>query len=1043
MNIPKLAVARPTFITCLVLLIFFAGLVSQRKLPVSLFPETDVPFISISTIYPGAGPKEIELSISKYLEDELSTVEGLKKVSAISQDSLSLVWVEFRTGMNLDAVEQRVRDRVSLARNRFPREAEAPIVERFNPSNQPVITVFLSSAEMNRIQLTSWAEQDLKPALARIPKVGRIDIVGGQKRQIDVVIDPKKIDAYRLPLLQVASALQGTGANVPAGSLSFGSQEIALRSFGQFNTLTDINNKVVAFGSGETPIRVKDLGRAEDSSVRVKSKAFYKGQQGVLLQVYRQTGANTIAVADAVKQEIQRIDSSNAKNKGPSLTVVRDGSKMIRDNIADVWESIVIGVILTIVVVYFFLGSMRSTLITGFAIPNSLLGAFILMGIAGFSVNILTLLALSLCVGLLVDDAIVVRENIFKHMERGEAPKVAAVEGANEVAMAVVAVTAAILAMFGPVGFLSGVTGQFFREFGLVICFAVMVSLFDAMAVAPMLSAYWGGGAAHHGFQKWNPFHYLVKGFDHFQTLLEKGYAGFLRRSMRWPLLTMATVAGISVGLMSTASHLPSGFLPADQSREFNVKVNLPAGYNLESSYTVAKKIDEYLAKHRYVDYTVLTVGNANQELHKADVYVKLKSQKQRDNLKASDVRDVIRKELAELKGIPKQAQIFVIQTDITGGGFRPFTMVVQTKHMEELAGVAARVFELANKHPDLISPDMELRPGGQELQVKLIPGQAERFGVNAQTVGMEMRARLEGLEVAKLREDGYEYDIKLKTNEAPNIWLERRHEILVPNINMTPVDLRKVASFERLQSPAKIERVNRAYSARITADLQQGASIAHIMEDFDQLVLTLENEVPGVSRIYEGDAESFTEMSESMSMAFLFGVILLFLVLASLYESFLMSFLNIITLPLAVSGAFLSLYLLKEGLNIYSVIGILLLLGVATKNSILLIDTAIERLKSDHDDFSLAKASDDILQSSVRRLRPILMTSLALIAGCVPIAIGLNEASAQRTGMGVAIVGGTLTSTLFTLVLVPSMILFVEKMKHFIRGVRKPQLKE
>jgi HAE1 family hydrophobic/amphiphilic exporter-1 len=1024
MSIPALSVRRPVFIASIVLLMLFTGAYSLFKLPVSLFPETNVPFISITTLYPGAGPREVELAISKHLEDELSTIEGVKKTAANSQDSLSLVWVEFRTGINMDSVEQRVRDRVALAASKFPREAETPVIERFNPSNQPVITVFLRSKTKDRIQLTTWAEQELKPFFARIPKVGRIDILGGQRRQIDIVIDPEKISQYRIPLLQIANSLEMGGKNIPAGSLQSGSEEIGLRSVGQYTSLEDIDRKVVTFGNGETSIRVRDLGRAVESSERLKSKAFFGGEQGVVLQVYRQSGANTLAVADAVKKEIEKINVESAMTGAPEIVLVRDGSKMIRDNVFDVWESIVIGVVLTIIIVYFFLGSMRSTLITGFAIPNSLLGAFVLMAAAGFSINILTLLALSLCVGLLVDDAIVVRENIFKHMEGGMPAKEAAVVGANEVAMAVVAVTAAIIAMFGPVGFLQGVTGQFFREFGLVVCFAMLISLFDAMAVAPMLSAYWGGKIQHGGRSLLG---FLVRAFDRFQSWLERLYEAFLKGSTRFPLLTILVVSLASIGLATTIVHLPSSFLPADESPEFNVRVQLPVGTNLEATAAVAAKVDDAIAKNPVVAYTLVTVGNAMQELHEADIYVRLKPPKERTGLMPSMVRDQVRQQLGQLQDLPQGTEVRVLQNDITGGGFRPFTLVIQTKKLEELEGVATKIYEFVKKHPGLIDPELELRPGIQELQVQLKDSQAVRFGVTPHTVGMEMRARIEGLEVGKLRDGGYEYDIKLKTNDPSQLWLERKQEILVPNINMTPVDLRRVAEFSKIRSPAKIERVNRSYATRIIADMVPGANIAQIIEEVDTVIAEVQNQVPGVNRLYEGDAESFEEMATSMSLAMMFGVVLLFLVLSSLYESFLLAFLNIITLPLAMSGGVFALYALNDGLNIYSTIGMLLLLGVATKNSILLIDTANHRLKSGIIS-SYPETVTAIIESSVRRLRPILMTSLALIAGCIPIAIGLNEASAQRTGMGITIVGGTVSSTLFTLVLVPSLLLLVEK---------------
>ncbi len=1035
MSLPSLSVKRPVFISSIVLLMVFTGLVSLKKLPVSLFPETNVPFLSVTTLYPGAGPREVELSVSKPLEDELATIEGVKKIAASSQDSLSLVWVEFRTGMNMDAVEQRLRDRVALARSRFPAEVKDPVIERFNPSQQPVVGLFVGGDSMSPVELGSWVEQELKPALARIPKVGRIDIIGQKKRQIDILVDPAKVEQYRIPLLQMAQSLKNGGSNIPAGNLISGNEEVSLRAVGQYATLEDIENKVIAFGNGETSIRVRNMGKAIDTAARERSQAFYGDKRGVILQIYRQSGANTLEVADRVKKEVEKLNKER-KGKTPEIVLVRDGSRMIRDNVDDVWESIAIGVVLTILIVYLFLGSLRSTLITGFAIPNSLLGAFVLMAVAGFSINILTLLALSLCVGLLVDDAIVVRENIFKHIEQGMPPKEAAVFGANEVAMAVVAVTAAVISMFGPVGFLQGVTGQFFREFGLSVCFAMIVSLYDAMAVAPMLSAYWAG-AKGHGQGGFSPFGFLLRAFDRFQSWLERSYGRLLSWTSRAPFVSIVVITAISIGLATRVTSLPSGFLPVDESPEFNVRIQLPSGSNLETTAKVARYVDHYIGESPFVSYTVLTVGNALQEVHKADIYVRLKAPKERQGYMPSEIRDVIRNELQSLKDLPAGTELRVLQNDITGGGFRPFSLVLQTKDLGELEKASQKVFAALSKNPSLIAPDFELRPGSRELQVRLKDAEAERFGVTPFTVGSEMRARVEGIEVGHLRERGYEYPINLTTKDSADLWLLRSQDILVPNVNMTPVDIRKVASFAEVRSPSKIERVNRAYATRIVADLKAGSRITDIMQEVDQILAEVAKEVPGVTRLYEGDAESFEEMAESMSLAMLFGIVLLFLVLSSLYESFLLALLNILSLPLAISGAIFALWLFHDGLFIYSVIGVLLLLGVATKNSILLIDTANHRLK-DESLLTLEDKRAAIVEASTRRLRPILMTSLALIAGCIPIAIGLNEASAQRTGMGIAIVGGTVTSTLFTLFLIPALVLLVETWRQF--GKRPPQ---
>lgn len=1036
MSIPALSVKRPIFITSLVLLLLFTGWQAMRGMPVNLFPQAELPFITISTLYPGAGPREVETSISKPLEDELATLEGMKKITATSQDSLSIVLVEFQAGLPLDTLEQRLRDRVARAKAEFPKDTEEPIIERMNASNDPILTVFIESDKMNRTELTDWADQDLKPLLSRVPKVGRVDILGGTKREIHVEIDPKKLGDYRIPLLSIAQSLESSGQNVPGGSLNLGDKEMGVRSLAQFEKLSDLEQKLVSFANLESGIRIKDMGRVVDTTEKERTKAFMNGKEGIVAQIYKQSGANTVSVTDAAKKEVQRLNEQFQASGGPKLTIARDGSQMIRDSIFDVWESIIIGILLTVVVVYFFLGSMRSTVITGFAIPNSLLGAFVFMSLFGFSLNILTLLALSLCVGLLVDDAIVVRENIFKQIEAGKEPKRAAIDGANEVAMAVVAVTAAVLSMFGPVAFLTGTVGQFFREFGLTICFAMLISLFDAMAVAPMLSAYWGGKAAHIHEKTKNPIRKLVQKFDHFQSWLERKYQALLNRALHFPVTTVTIVIAVAAGLTWAASHLPGSFLPVDQSSEFSVTVKMPSGTSIQATTEVAKKVEAEVRRAGSIETTVLTVGNTQQELNVARVFVKLKKKSERADKKPSEIRDQTRAALRENLKLPEGAEVLVVQADIGSAGVRPFSLLIQTSERDRLKPIAERVYAQMKELNSFISPTLEARPGGQEIQVELKSDQAQKLGVSPGTAGTEVRGRIEGLEVGKFRENGREYDIKLTTNDPSELWVERKREILVPNVNMVPVDLRQVADFKILESPAKIERVNRSYTVRITSDLGS-EGLTKALSDVTKILEEEKKTSPDLKYMFEGDAESYDEMSASTGKALLFGIVFLFLVLASLYESFLLSFLNIVTLPLAVCGAFFALLIMQDSLHLYSMIGMLLLLGVATKNSILLVDTAKERLAQSDGKETLEEAKEGIASASVRRLRPILMTSLALIAGTIPIAVGLNEASAQRTGMGIAIVGGTISSTLFTLIFIPALLILVEKAKIWFRTKR------
>lgn len=1010
MSIAKLSVNRPIFISSIVLLILFAGWRSLTSLPVSLFPDTPMPWIAVTTVYPGAGPSEIESAITQPLEDEIASLEGVKKVSSTSQESVSVIWVEFHLDVALDGAEQRLRERAAQASAKFPRDAELPTLERFNPSNQPVLSIFVKSKSMDRVNLTDWTERELRVALTRIPKVGRVEILGGQKPEVWISLDSKRLGLARLPLLQVAQSLKDSGSNVPAGSFTNGGNETTLSSIAQFTSLDDVRNRVVAFGSGERSFHVSDLGTVEWGAEKERSQVFRNGVQGIIVNLYKQSGANTIQVADLARAEIDKVSQELTQSGDLSIEVIQDGSKPIRDNIFDVWESIALGILLTIIVVYLFLGSFRSTVITGFAIPNSLLGAFLLMAVFGFSVNIMTLLALSLSVGLLVDDAIVVRENIFKHREAGSSARDAAINGANEVALAVVAVTAAILAMFGPVGFLKGVTGQFFREFGLTVCFAVLVSLFDAMAVAPMLSAYWGGHAALIHQKRTNPLQWLVRRFEKLQNHLEDLYRRALSLAVQSPWRSLGILFIASISLASVVTKTPSSFLPTDQSDTFSVQVTLNPGVALSTTAKVAKHIAAKVSEVPSVDHLTIQVGNASQEINRASILVKLKGPSDRSGKSPSEIREQVREMLnLTVKGVPENPEVYVSQNDISGSGMRPFNLVIQAKNLRQAEEVARAVYAKIQSYDNLVSPVIELKPGSKQLQIQMDSKGAGLLGINPVTAGLEVRGRLEGLKVGRFRSEGKEYDLRLKTLDPARNWYKRDQEILVPNLNFNPVDLRKAAQFVEVVGPSRIERLNRLYSVRITADLADGAGLGEILKVVDGYVREAAQGRGDIKHVYEGDSESYEEMSESMGTATLFGLVLLFLVLASLYESFLLSALNLFSLPLAISGALFAIWLKGETLNIYSLIGVLLLLGVATKNSILLVESVHE--------------GGNLIHACVKRLRPILMTSLALMAGTLPIAIGLNEASAQRTGMGIAILGGTITSTLFTLFLIPCLL--------------------
>lgn len=1020
MNLADISIRRPTFITCIILVMLAVGYFFMTRLGVDLFPNVTFPVVTVTTPYLGAGPAEIETLVSKPLEDEISTISGIKRLSSINQEGVSVVVAEFTLETDVKFAEQQIRDRVGSAKRKLPLDIKEPVIRRIDPADQPILILALK-ADLDESKLYDVANEFIRPKLEQVNQVGLVEVVGGRKREIRVELDRNKLKAREIPASLVSARLAAAGEDVPVGKVNEGKREIVFRSLGQFSDLAAIEKTIVSFFGSDVPVTVKDLGKVTDGLVDEKSKAYVNGKRSLFIYVFKQSGSNTISVVKALKKRIEEINRNNQIAKGkPELTIVRNGSIWIDANVTDVKESIFTGAMLAVLVVFFFLANGRSTIITGLALPNSLIGAFILMTIAGFTINIMTLLALSLSVGLLIDDAIVVRENIFRHLEQGKTAKQAALEGTAEVRLAVIATTLTVIAVFGPVGFLKGVTGQFFKEFGLTICFAMMISLFDALTIAPMLSAYFAGSTHEHGK---GVVGRMLASFDRFQTALENRYEKILRYSLDHPtkVLTMSFV--VFFFSMATVRWVPKTFLPAQDAGEFAVSVDLPPGTNLDEMAKVALAIDEKIRSHPEVQVSALTVGSRDGDANQAEFYVHLVPAKAR-KMNTSQVKEVLRTELKDFA----YANPKVKDYDAVGGGMRPFNVNIVGTDQKELERVALAAFEKVKKLPGLKDVDINFRPGKPEFQVAIDHHAADRLGISTVSVGQELRTQIEGSTPAKYREEGLEYDVRVRVREDQRNLKEAFDQIFVPNINGNIVRLSDVAKAVDANGPSRITRQDRARFVQIQADITPGAGLSEIMADVSKIITDDVKIDPSMRFYFVGQAENFQELGESMMLAITFGILFIFLVLSSLYESFVTPLTIMLALPLAMCGSFVGLLIARETINIFSMIGIIMLLGVATKNSILLVDQANQNVQKG---MSRAQA---MLESGKIRLRPILMTTMALIAGTIPIAIGLNEASRQRTSMGVAILGGLISSTLLTLVVIPAAYSHIDRFRIWSR---------
>lgn len=1023
MKIWELSVKRPIFMSAVLSALLYLGYFSFKKIPVELFPDVTFPIVTVQTLYPGAGPSEIETLISKPIEEEMSTIAGVKNIRSVNRESVSIVIAEFNLDMDIKYAEQQVRDKVQSSKRKLPDSIEEPVIRRVDPSAQPIM-VFAVRSKLAGGQLYDLANERIRPRLEQVAQVGLVEVIGGRKREIHVEVDRDKMGARELSVSQVAGSLKNTGQNIPAGKVDSSKSEVVFRTLGEFNSLDQIRSSIVSFFGNDNITKLSDIATVSDTVEDEKLRVTLNGERSLFLNIYKQSGANTIKVSEGIHARVKKINDELKMlyGEGNEIYVVRDTTKYVWANVFDVGESIVFGIILTILVVYLFLGSLRSTLITGFAIPVSLIGSFALMVIAGMTINVMSLLAFSLAVGLLIDDAIVVRENIFRHMEMGKSAIKAALDGTAEVGVAVFAVTLAVLAVFAPIAFLSGVVGQFFKSFGLGVCFVMIISLFDALSNAPMLSAYFGG--KHESLTgkpiSWtSPLRSLLILFDRIQGGLESLYENFVRAILKRPKSTLIVMILMIFSLASTVKYIPKTFIPANDNGEFEVAMELEPGATLDQMNKLITEADAEIRKNSNVELTTATIGDTSGRSYVGSIYVKLtpfgKRTKTTTDLK-EETRALVKK-YAYAK--PKVKDI-----DFVGAGQRPFVINIVGQDLSQIRIVGQELFEKLKVHPALVDPEITDKPGLPEFQVKIDKQKAQVYGVNALIVGSELRAQVEGVTASKYRENGLEYDVRVRLKSTQRDLEKFYNQITVPNINYRPVYLKDFSSSVKEVGFATINRENRGRYVSIEADVSpKGPGMGGAISDINAWFTSGQIKLPeGVTYRFVGQAENFQELGVSIVNAGIFAILFIFLVLASLYESIVTPFVIMLVIPFAIFGGFFGLFVMKSTLDLFSMIGCIMLMGLATKNSIILVDYINQKINEG------MEIKDAIIFGCKTRLRPILMTSLALIAGMLPVAIGLNEASSQRKSLGIAVVGGVIISTILTLVLIPAVFSFIER---------------
>ncbi len=1024
MNLSAIAIKRPVFTVMVTVALMVFGLLGLSRLGTDLFPDVSFPVVVVNVPYPGASPAEVEQLVSKPIEDAVISLNGIDRVRTQSREGMSQTLILFKLGVDIQEAATEVRERVAQTRYKLPTETKEPAITRIDVAQAPVLTYTLSGEGKSLAETAKFARDVVKPALEQVEGVASVDVKGGAEREVHVDLDLARIDALHLSPLAILAELQKQNLNVPAGRFSEGTREISVRTVGELTTVEQIRGVIVATAADGSSVKLSDVARVEDGYEELRTRIRANGEPAVSLDVVKQSGTNTVAIADATKAKLAKIQPTFPA--GFSMDLIIDQSRFIRENAHEVETAIVFGGAMAILVILLFMLDLRSTLISAVALPTSVVATFIVMYALGFSLNTMTLLGLSLAIGLLIDDAVVVRENISKHLERGVPPMQAAINGTKEIALSVFATTMTVIAVFVPVAFMTGMVGQFFRQFGLTICGATLMSLFVAFTLDPMLSSRFSK-AHKKGEARRDPFKPLKRPFEAMFDGMDALYRAALGWTVRHKLIVGALAIGSLFAMGKIAGLTGSEFVAEEDRGQFVAELELPAGTSLDETSRLTAPIEkEILADKRYV--TLLSVLGPDGEVNKAKWRVITLSKAER-TAPLKELQTKVHDALAKLPG----ARVSITPPPFVEGAETQSPIMIQVRAptyavLEPLA----RQFEDALKAiPGVTDVQMKYSPGRPELRVAVDRDKAASAGVPVQQIAMTLRTAIEGEEAGKMRQGKDEIPIRVRLLQGDRDTVDDVLHLSLWSPRGQRLTLGDVAHVERGEGPTVIEREDRERQIVLWAS-PYGRALGEVVPEMEAAFAKIPMP-PGASFHEDGQIRDMKETNGSMGLALGLAVVFIYIVLASQFESFIHPLTIMLTLPLALVGAIVALFLAKNTMNMGSMIGIILLMGLVTKNAILLLDRAIVRVR-EHGETPLQA----ILEAGPERLRPILMTSAAMILGMLPTALSHGEGSEFRAPMAIAVIGGVISSTLLSLVVVPAFYLGIENVKAWIARDRR-----
>ena len=1003
----KFAINRPiaTLMYALTLMIF--GWMGFRSMPAALFPNVDFPLVTIKTIYPGAEPTTIESEVTEKIEEAISRIGGVDSIISTSSDGVSIVTVKFFLERDIDEAANDVRDKVSAVS--LPKDAQMPLVSKLDIGGASVINIFVTAKNDTVQNLMVFVDEKVKPLLQKINGVGAINIVGYKDREIRIFPDIAKLNQYDISISELNAIVSQENVKIGGGKLIDSEKEFILKTKADALTLKELENINIKKG-----IKLKDLARIEDGLSDAKSYASYKGTEGVMLEVQKISGTNTLDIVSKVKAEVPLLEQlADGKFE---INVLNDTSPFILNSLKDVEFDLIYGAVLAIVIIFVFLRNMTITFVSALSIPASIFGTIALMYFMGYDLNKMTLIGLTLAIGIIIDDAVVVIENIYKKLEAGKGKLEAAYEGVREISFAILAISAMLLAVFLPVANMSGIVGKFFESFAMTVGFAVIISYTIALSFIPSLSA----RTLHKKESRFYTFS------EPFFKSMETIYAGLLRFVLKFKIVTIIVVLAAFAGSLGLFPKIGMDFIPKEDNAEFEVQIRANAGISLKEMVKQSKQIEALVKEDKNVLYTTLSVGyNSAQEIHRSVIYVKLTPKKER-TLRQEEVVQKLREELK-----PYQKNLYITAAaipNIKGAGVSvPYQIVLKSDSFESLKTAAHNLTGYLAKKKGFVDIDTNLDEGKPQIDIQISRDNASRLGITATQIAEAVSIAFSSdLEISHFEENGKQYNITLRLDDAHRTTIEELKKIQLRAQNGELVYLDGLVDFIPSTSLASIYHFDRQRQVSIYADLfglDLGGAVKYTEARINELL------PEGVTYKFTGFAEEMVKTGEAFGVALGLSIILMFIILAVLYESLIQPVIIMVSLPLSIVGVMIALYLSGLQFSLFVMIGFMLLMGMVGKNAVLLVDFANEAMQK-------GKNTDEaLIEAGEKRLRPILMTTFAMVFAMLPLAIATGLGSETKAPMAIAVIGGLLSSMALTLLVVPVIYKLIAPFDRWLRN--------